>query len=50
VSAFDLENQEHIKLCWHPNNLQWLEASENMSKGDKYNEELFEEYVNIGNK
>jgi len=31
VSAFDLNNPEHIKLCWHPNNLQWLEASENCS-------------------
>ena len=45
VSAFDLTNPEHIKLCWHPDNLRWLEASENMSKGNKYNEELFEEYI-----
>jgi hypothetical protein len=45
VSAFDLNNPEHIKLCWHPNNLQWLEASENMSKGDNYDEIEFKKYL-----
>jgi hypothetical protein len=46
VSAFDLNNPEHIKLCWHPDNLQWLEASENMSKNNKYDEENFKKYLN----
>lgn len=46
VSAFDLNNPEHIKLCWHPDNLQWLEASENLSKNDKYDKEEFEKYLN----
>ena len=45
VSAFDLENLEHIKLCWHPDNLQWLEASENIKKNDKYNVCDFENYI-----
>ena len=45
VSAFDLNNPEHIKLCWHPDNLRWLEASENLSKNAKYDEVLFEEYL-----
>jgi hypothetical protein len=47
VSAFDLENPEHIKLCWHPDNLQWLEASENCSKKDKYDKKEFENYIKI---
>ena len=46
ISAFDLNNHEHIKLCWHPNNLRWLEASKNMSKNNKYDKKLFEEYLN----
>jgi len=46
IVAFDLNNPEHIKLCFHQDNLQWLEASENLSKQDKYDKELFEEYVN----
>lgn len=45
VCAFDLNNPDHIRLCWHPDNLRWLEASENMSKGDKYNEKEFENYI-----
>mgnify|MGYP000897196922 CR=1 FL=1 len=52
VSAFDLENPEHIKACWHSDNLQWLEDIQNMSKGDNYDEQLFEKYINehIGGK
>ena len=45
VSAFDFTNEEHVKLCWLPENLQWLEKSENLSKGDKHNKKEFEEYV-----
>jgi len=45
VSAFDLNDPEHIKLCWHPDNLQWLEASENCEKNDKYDEKEFEKYL-----
>lgn len=53
VSAFDLNDAEHIKLCWHPDNLQWLEASENISKNNKYDLNEFQKYLatgQIGNK
>ena len=46
VSAFDLNNPEHIKLCWAPENLRWLEANENLSKSNKYDLNEFQEYVN----
>lgn len=46
ITAFDLDNPEHIKLCWHPDNLQWLEKSKNCSKGNEYNEKLFKIYLN----
>lgn len=46
IVAFDLENPEHIKLCWHPSNLQWLEASENIKKSDKYDLNEFIHYIN----
>ena len=45
VSAFDLTNPEHIRLCWHPDNLRWLEAKENIIKNAKYDKKLFEEYL-----
>jgi hypothetical protein len=35
ISAFDLTNKEHLKLVFHPNNLQLLAGSENCSKNDK---------------
>ena len=50
VSAFDLTNPEHIRLCWHPDNLRWLEGKENMSKGNKYDEVLFEDYLIVHRK
>jgi hypothetical protein len=46
VSAFDLTKPEHIKACWHPDNLRWLEASENIKKSNKYDKEEFEKYLN----
>ena len=45
VSAFDMNDEEHIKLCWHPDNLQWLEASKNISKSNKYDIKEFEKYI-----
>lgn len=45
VSAFDLENPEHIRLCWHPDNLQWMEHIENIRKNDNYDKEAFEKYI-----
>lgn len=47
VSAFDHTDEKMIKLCWNVNNLQWLEASENMLKGDKYDDEEFKKYLLI---
>jgi len=45
VSAFDLNNPEHIKLCWHPSNLQWLEANQNIKKSNIYDESEFKKYI-----
>lgn len=45
ITAFDLNNPEHIRICWHPNNLQWLEHLENVSKSDNYDEKKFKEYL-----
>lgn len=36
VSKFDLTNSEEVKKCFSAENLQWLLAFENLSKGDKY--------------
>jgi hypothetical protein len=36
VSSFDLTDTEQIKQAFSPDNLQWLTAEENISKGDKY--------------
>jgi len=45
INAFDHNDLRMIKLCWHPNNLQWLEASENVKKFNKHNKKEFEEYI-----
>ncbi|RLG09563.1 hypothetical protein DRN73_09700 [Candidatus Pacearchaeota archaeon] len=37
LSSFNLNNKEEIKKAFDPKNLQWLEASENISKGNKLN-------------
>ena len=50
IVAFDLNNEEHIRLCWHPNNLQWLTKKENLEKGDKYDKREFKEYILKGDK
>lgn len=47
VDAFDLTKQEQIKKCWAPENLRWLEASENLKKSNKYRLQEFKEYVRI---
>lgn len=44
--AFNLSNLFEIWACWHPDNLQWLEASKNIEKGYKYNKKKFEKYIN----
>lgn len=37
LCAFDLNNLEEVKKAFAPENHQWLLASENMSKGGRYN-------------
>lgn len=45
ISAFDHNDLKMIKLCWHPDNLQWLEASENVKKFNKYDLKEFDKYI-----
>ena len=40
-ASFDFSNEEEICMCFHYTNLQPLWASENISKGDKYNPSTF---------
>lgn len=35
VSAYDLNDKDDIRNCFNPENLQWLDAVENLSKGNK---------------
>lgn len=42
VDAFDLTKPEHISACYSPKNLQWLLASENLKKKNRYDEKQFE--------
>lgn len=41
LSAFDLSNKEDFLVAFCPENHQWLLASENISKSDKYDKEKF---------
>lgn len=34
-SFFDLSLDEEIAACWHPDNLRWLTAKENQSRGNR---------------
>jgi len=45
INAFDHNDLKMIKLCWHPDNLQWLEASENVKKFNKYDLKEFDKYI-----
>ncbi|MEK6883135.1 MAG: HNH endonuclease signature motif containing protein, partial [Nanoarchaeota archaeon] len=36
LNSFDLTNPEEIKKAFAPENLQWLPAKENISKGNRY--------------
>lgn len=42
LSAFNLNNREHVSLAYSVENLRWLDGSENISKNDKIIEEVFE--------
>lgn len=39
-SIFDLTNKKQVQLAFCPENLEWLEASKNISKSNKFPEEL----------
>lgn len=45
LSAFDLTKESHIRAAFAPENHQWLLDKENLSKKDKYDEDLFKEYI-----
>lgn len=36
LSWFDLKNPDHLKVCCHYLNLQYLSSEDNLSKGDRY--------------
>jgi len=40
-ASFDLMDEEQQKMCFHYTNLQPMWAIDNITKGDKYNEETF---------
>ena len=40
VSLFDHDDKEQVRLCWTPENLQWMEHIENLSKSDSFSENM----------
>ena len=36
LSSFDLDNEDEVRRAFSPENLQWLPAHDNLSKGKKY--------------
>ena len=44
VTAFDFTDPLHIRICYHPTNLRWLDASENIKKGNRYNKVEFKKF------
>jgi hypothetical protein len=47
LSAFNFDNPEQVKLAFAPENHQWLLATDNFSKRDKYSQEDMEKLINI---
>ena len=45
LKAFDHNDNEMIRMCWAPKNLQWLEASHNLVKSDRYETYDFDKYI-----
>ena len=35
TSKYDFENPEDVRRCFHPDNLQWLLAKDNLTKSNK---------------
>lgn len=46
LSAFNFDDEVHIKAAFAPGNHQWLKKDENLNKSSKYDNKLFEEYLN----
>lgn len=46
LSAFDLNNCNHIRAAFAPENHRWLLKKENLSKNTKYNKDEFQNYLN----
>lgn len=47
ISAFNVDDVEHLKLAHVKENLRWLEASANMSKNDSIDWTLIESYPKL---
>ncbi len=45
LSAFDLDDQDQIKLAFSPKNHQWLKVEENLRKSDKYDKKEFSSFL-----
>lgn len=45
LSAFDMNNEEHIKAAFSPENHRWLLEHENLTKGCKFRPCDFENYI-----
>jgi hypothetical protein len=43
-AAFDFTNPDHPAICFHPSNLRWALAEENLSKNDTIYPELIEKH------
>ena len=44
ISAFDLSDTTHVKICYHPSNLRWIPAKENIMKSSHFNQNDFLEF------
>lgn len=47
LSVFDLDNPEHVRLAHLPENLRWLDATENISKNDTIDIQLICEFPDL---
>lgn len=45
LCAFDYSDQHQIAASWHPANLQWLKAADNLKKSGKFCKSDFENYM-----
>ena len=50
ASNYNLEDQEEVGRCYHPDNLRWLPGEDNMSRGNKFRDEDLEILLSVPNK